>query len=100
MAWTLVAFGSTYPEYRSAREALDTGHYSVIAGQITNYAHLPFGVRGFEHFTVGSKTFTYWPIGATTGFNNQGSAGGMIRAGEYVRVSYVQDTIVRLEVAQ
>ncbi len=98
--WTLIAFGATYPEYRSAREALDTGRYSVVEGQVTDFVPMRYTGHSMERFTVGGQTFKYSDFDVTAGFNNTQSHGGPIKLGEFVRVAYIGNVIIRLEVGQ
>jgi len=53
-----------------------------------------------ESFTVEGKYFSYSDYDVIAGFNNAASHGGPMRAGRRVRIDYVKDTIVRLEVAK
>jgi hypothetical protein len=96
----ILAFTSGYAEYRSARNALEARHYAVVEGLVTNFVPMPYGGHSEESFTVGGKTFTYSDFNLTAGFNNTRSHGGPIDAGELVRVSYIGNTILRLEIAR
>jgi len=53
-----------------------------------------------ERFCVSGVCFAYSDFVITSGFNNTSSHGGPIREGLPVRVTYVGDMIVKLEVAR
>lgn len=70
----------------------------MVQGYVTNFRPMPYEGHQDECFSVQSETFCYSDYGITAGFNNSASHGGPIREGLPVRVSYVGNTIVRLEV--
>jgi hypothetical protein len=97
--WTVTSFMSTYAEYRSLTQA-DTKHESrVVEGTVTEFKPMPVTGHAMEKFCVSDTCFEYSDYIVTGGFNNTSSHGGPIRAGLQVRVTYVDNTIVRLEVA-
>jgi hypothetical protein len=59
---------------------------------------MPYEGHQDECFSVQAQTFCYSDYEVTAGFNNATSHGGPIREGLPVRVSYIGNTIVRLEV--
>ena len=65
-----------------------------------DFVPMPYTGHASERFAVGGKTFSYSDYILTGCFNNAASHGGPIKAGLTVRVSYVGNCIVRLEVAQ
>src|SRR5262245_10554228 len=100
LLWTVVTFGWTYGEYRSLQRALSSGQVQVIEGEVTNFVPMPYQGHAMERFDVGAYHFEYSDYVVTAGFNHTSSHGGPIRAGLRVRVTFVGDTIVRLEVEQ
>jgi hypothetical protein len=98
--WTLVTFVSTYSEYLTAVTALRDGHYGVIEGQISDFVPMPYGGHSMESFAVEGHRFSYSDYVVTAGFHNTASHGGPIRDGLYVRIFYVGNLILRLQVAQ
>ena len=54
----------------------------------------------WERFCVEDKCFQYSDSDTGAGFNNTSSHGGPIKSGLHVRVTFVANTIVKLEVAQ
>ncbi|HKF49751.1 MAG TPA: hypothetical protein VKB38_20490 [Terracidiphilus sp.] len=96
--WTIVVFVSTGSEYRRIRSAYRDGHYKVVEGVVTNFQPMPYSGHQDECFTVELQTFCYSDYSVTPGFNNTASHGGPIYEGLPVRVAYVGNVIVRLEV--
>jgi hypothetical protein len=96
--WSSVAFGGMFSEYFNLRSAYRQGQFSVVEGYVTNFRPMPYEGHQDECFSVRSETFCYSDYGITAGFNNSASHGGPIQEGLPVRVSYIGNTIVRLEV--
>jgi hypothetical protein len=94
--WTVMTFGITYNEYRAATTALKEGRYSIAEGPVANFVSGPKQ----ESFTVGNRSFSYSDDIVTTGFRHTASHGGPIHEGLYVRVMYVGNLILRLEIVQ
>jgi hypothetical protein len=97
--WTLLVLYSTLHEYLVLHQAYRKGQYSVVEGQVENFHPMPAEGHQDECFSVKYKTFCYSDFVLTAGFNNTASHGGPIRAGLAVRVAYVGDHILRLEVS-
>ncbi|MBN3777093.1 hypothetical protein G3O06_05860 [Burkholderia sp. Ac-20345] len=98
--WTLIAFFSTYSEYSSLSKARMTNDVRVVEGVVTNFKPMPVTGHAMERFCVSGECFEYSDYVVTGGFNNTSSHGGPIREGLQVRVSYVGNSIVKLEVAK
>jgi hypothetical protein len=98
--WTVVTFESTYRDLRTVTTALQTGRYSVVQGPVTHFVPAPYTGNFKETFVVGNRRFSYSDYLVTAGFHNTASHGGPVRAGLYVRVTYLGNLILRLEVAQ
>lgn len=94
--WTAVTFGITYNEYRAATTALKEGRYSIAEGPLANFVSGPKQ----ESFAVGDRSFSYSDNIVTAGFRHTASHGGPIHEGLYVRVTYVGNLILRLEIAR
>ncbi|SRR6266404_5793782 len=84
----------------SLTDALTTGRYHVVEGFVQNFEPMNDWKNKHESFTVHGVRFTYSDFIVDQCFNNSSTHGGPIRAGLLVRVSYVGDCILRLEVAQ
>jgi hypothetical protein len=98
--WTVVAWVSTVREYSSAIAALNDGRASVVQGRVSSYEPLPANRKGVERFCVEGKCFYYSDSDNTAGFSTTSSHGGPIALNLPVRVSFVGNTIVKLEVAK
>ena len=97
--WSGLTFSTTFREYYSLRSAYRRSQFSVVEGRVTNFRPMPYQGHQDECFSVQSRTFCYSDYAVTAGFNNSASHGGPVREGLLVRVSYVGNAIVRLEVA-
>jgi hypothetical protein len=96
--WSGLTFSTTFGEYFHLRSAFRRSQFSVVEGRVTSFRPMPYEGHQDECFSVRSQTFCYSDYGVTAGFNNSASHGGPIREGLPVRVSYVGNTIVRLEI--
>lgn len=96
--WILVAFAGTYSGYSKLAAAYETGNFDVVEGVVVDFRPMPKGGRPHERFAVEGVTFTYSDYNVVPGFNNAKSHGGPIDDGIYVRVSYVGNSILKLEV--
>jgi hypothetical protein len=96
--WSGFAFSTMFSEYLSLRSEYRKGQFSVVEGRVTNFHPMPYEGHQDECFSVQAETFCYSDYAITGGFNNAASHGGPIREGLPVRVSYIGNTIVRLEV--
>jgi hypothetical protein len=96
--WTLVTFVTTYSDYRKASRAraADTAH--VVEGLVTNFVPMPVTGHAMESFCVSDVCFKYSDYAVTAGFNQTSSHGGPIRQGLPVRITYLGNTIIKLEV--
>lgn len=91
---------NNYTFYQRTLENLKGGHFQVVEGQVSDFVPMPYEGHAMESFSVRGHKFTYSDYALTPGFHNTTSHGGPIRQGLGVRVSFVNNTIVRLEVAQ
>lgn len=98
--WTTSVAWGTHHRYHYLAEAVRTGRVNIVAGPVRNFVPMPYGGHAYERFCVRRKCFQYSDFDdGGGGFNNTSSHGGPIREGLDVRVTYVDQTIVRLEVA-
>ena len=97
--WTSVVWISTYREYQAASTALNDGRAAVVEGQVSQFEPMPVTGHTLESFCVEGHCFSYADSVSSIGFHNTSSHGGPIKSGLSVRVSYVGNTILRLEVA-
>ena len=100
VTWTVGSFVATYGEYNAAATALRNRGYQVVEGRVTNFVPMPFTGHAQESFVVDGVRFCYSDYIVTSGFHNTASHGGPIHQGLYVRVTYLGNLILRLEVAK
>jgi hypothetical protein len=98
--WTAGSFFSTYSQYRTATSALADGAASVVEGPVTHFTPMPYTGHSQESFVVGDRRFSYSDYIVSAGFHNTASHGGPIHEGLNVRVTYLGNLILRLEVAE
>lgn len=98
--WTLASFLGTYNEYSTLRSAQKTGSFNVVEGKVTNFKPMPYGGHSMERFCVKDHCFEYSDYVISGGFNNTTSHGGPIREGLPVRITFIGNEIIKLEVAQ
>jgi hypothetical protein len=96
--WTLTSFIGTYRDYSFASGAIESGHASVAEGVVTDFVPMPVTGHATESFCVTGKCFRYSNYEITAGFNNTTSHGGPIREGLPVRVTYIGNVILKLEI--
>jgi hypothetical protein len=98
--WTVTSFYSTYGQYHRLMKARNAGTYSTVEGKVTDFIPMPHEGHKNESFTVGGKRFEYSDFEVSAGFNNTASHGGPIKPGLQVRIAYVGNSIVKLEVVE
>ena len=81
-----------------AAQALRDGRVSTIEGRVTDFVPMPYGGHSNEHFTVHGVQFSYSDYLIAPCFNNTSSHGGPIREGLWVRLSYRDNCILKIEV--
>jgi len=82
----------------SLKRALAEGRVSVVEGTVDRFEPMPYEGHRNERFSVNGVTFSYSDYSQDPGFHQSMSHGGPIREGLPVRISYVDKTIVKLEV--
>lgn len=98
--WTLSSFLSTYGEYTTLSTASESDGRKVVEGAVTDFRPMPVTGHAMEKFCVSGACFEYSDYVITGGFNNTSLHGGPIREGLQVRVTYVDNAIVKLEIAE
>jgi hypothetical protein len=94
--WTFLAFFITFTEYWGAQHRLREGLFETVEGPVTNMTE-----HGrTESFTVNGRQFSYSYGDSTSGYHTTAGHGGVIRDDLYVRISYYQNKILRLEIGQ
>jgi hypothetical protein len=96
--WTVANFIGMYSQYRNASQARVAHTAQVVEGQVTNFVPMPVTGHAMESFCISDVCFNYSDYVVTAGFNQTSSHGGPIREGLPVRVTYLGNTIIKLEV--
>jgi hypothetical protein len=97
---TLTMFYVSYTDYSSLSSARSAGQARIVHGPVRDFVPMPVTGHAMERFCVTDECFEYSDYVATAGFNNTSSHGGPIKEGLQVRVTYVGNSIIRLEVAR
>jgi hypothetical protein len=79
------------------QQQLDQGRARVVAGKVEDHLNANFA---YECFSVEGQRFCYSDGPTSVGFHQTSQNGGPIRDGLEVRVTFIGNTIVRLEVAE
>lgn len=98
--WAMLVGSNSVLHYRHLVAALNDGSAKRIEGRVERFQPMPFGGHSLEKFCVETVCFAYSDYVISGGFNQTASHGGPIRAGLPVRITYMDDTIVRLEVGE
>jgi len=103
MCWVMGTFWATYGGYRSMRNALRSGRFTVVEGRVRNFHPSDPGDHTDETWEVESGgrmyRYAYAPSSLTPGFRKTSVHGGPVHEGLRVRVADVDGYIARLEVA-
>jgi hypothetical protein len=74
---------------------------NVTEGYVENFDPAPATGHKYESFTINGKKFRYSDYDISRGgFNQTQSHGGPMYEGRWVRISYVGDTILKIEVRE
>ncbi|TNE64479.1 MAG: hypothetical protein EP335_07130 [Alphaproteobacteria bacterium] len=99
-----IFFGVAYHHHRSNVEDLSTGNYKVVEGIVENFQPMQDRIGSYESFTVAGVPFRYTEFpdddtfSSATGFRNASIYGGPMADGIHVRIAYIDNVILRLEV--
>ena len=96
--WVFMTFALTYGDYRNCCQTLASGKASYVEGSVDNFVPMPVQGHANEKFTVMGVPFNYSDYEVEAGFNNASSHGGPIRQGLPVRIWYIGNEIVKLEI--
>lgn len=97
--WTLLAFVTTWAQYWSLLRDIRTGRAQELEGVVTDFRAAP-DYKGTERFHLGDREFSYSRFATKQGFHTLSADGGPIANGAHVRVLYMNDHILRLEIAR
>jgi hypothetical protein len=95
-----LGFIGTFSDYQKCSHSLALGQTSYVEGTVDNFVPMPYSghTPGLESFTVSGVPFSYSDYIPVAGFNLTSSHGGPIRQGLPVRIWYVGNEIVKLEI--
>jgi len=96
--WTFLASGPVLTDGTDAFAAFRAGQYSIVEGTVTDFHPMPYEGHDEECFSVEARRFCYSDYELTPGFHNAASHSGPIRAGIHVRIAYLGNTILRLQI--
>jgi hypothetical protein len=94
-AFVLVGHSGLGEELKTAEKR---GAYSVAEGCLEAFHAMPVDGHDNERLRVAGHYFEYSDFMMTPAFNNTESHGGPIHADSKVRISFIDDEIIRLEV--
>jgi hypothetical protein len=97
---TLVAFATTWHDYRQSLDALRSGNIAAIEGPIEDFVPRPITGHSSESFTVRGHHFEYSDFNMTPGFRRSRARGGPFGPGVYVRLKYHGNDILYADVCR
>jgi len=100
LGWSLLSYSSARRQFTSYHASYAKGNFSVIEGKVENFVPMLPNGHSAERFTLGRIKFSYAEGIITPCFHHTQPHGGPMRDGLQVRISYVDDCILKLEVVQ
>lgn len=95
---TVVIFATSWTEYRTALEVLQTGRYESVEGPVENFVPRPITGHSLERFSVAGRHFEFSDFNLTPGYRRSRARGGVFAPGVYVRLRVHSGTILHVEV--
>jgi hypothetical protein len=99
-AWTIVGYALLFEVRNIGEGELCDPKLQIVEGSVENFVPMPYGGHAYESFDVSGHHFSYSDYVLSAGFHNASSHGGPIKAGLRVRLSYLGNDILRVEVAE
>ncbi len=96
--WTFLSGFFSYREYATLVSAVEQGTVQYVEGPVQNFAPMPANGPRRGALRGRREALRVLDNVAGAGFNDTSTEGGPMRPGLQVRVGYVGDTIVHLEV--
>ena len=87
-------------DHHRLTQALATHQTQVVEGPVSNYEFRMHDGHGFESFFVNGAGFHYSDFVPSGGYHQPASQGGVLREGLQVRLHYLGNTILRVEIAR
>lgn len=100
LLWAVGAYIAVGPSQSKLRKNYEEGVFQVVEGIVEDFNSNPSGRydNEMESFRVNDQVFEYNYFEPSPGFKHTAYHGGPVKEGMQVRVSYVGDVIVKLEV--
>lgn len=96
-----VGFGViNYSNFANLRTAARDGSTEIVEGKVEQFVPMPYEGHAQETFIVNGRYFAYSDYDQTKGFNRTQSHGGPMKEGLQVRITHVDGSIVKLEIAK
>ena len=89
-----------YSNFANLRAAARDGSTEIVEGKVEQFVPMPYTGHAQETFLVNGSYFAYSDYDLTKGFNRTQSHGGPIKEGLHVRITHVDGSIVKLEIAK
>jgi hypothetical protein len=77
--------------------ALQTGRYRMVEGTVRNFHPMLFAGHPPESFAIENERFSYSDYDFTACFNRTASHGGPLREGLHIRIYYIDNCILKIE---
>ncbi len=94
---TLLSYAMTWGSYFALIGALRNGTATTLEGIVSNF-HPAANLKETESFVVDGHAFSYSKYALRQGFHTLELQGSPIADGAYVRLSYRNDSILKLEI--
>lgn len=98
VSFSIMSILITYFQHERIQNFRESGQVSIVEGRVENFVPMPYEGKALESFTINGVKFEYSDFVYSYGFNNTSSHGGPIREGLQVRIHYVGNTILKLEI--
>jgi hypothetical protein len=91
---------AAYVKTGKLSHALSDGSAQTVEGEVMDFHPMPYEGHAMESFSVNGVHFEYSDAMHDVGFSQSASHGGPLRAGLYVKIAYVGNYILRLEIGK
>lgn len=88
-----------YSNFANLRQAARDGSVEIAEGKVEQFVPMPYEGHAQETFVVNGQYFALSDYDLTKGFNKTQSHGGPLKEGLQVRITHVDGSIVKLEIA-
>ncbi len=99
LCFASVSFIGTFTDYVYHSQKMKNNETLYVEGIVTNFKPMPTGGRSEETFTVSGVSFSFANL-PMSGYNVVKYKGGVIKNGLYVKIWYVDNNILRLELVR